>query len=67
MKNLLKNPAKNGMPPSENTASIISSASFGFDLLSPLNAAIDVSPPFSFSTADITAKAARLENTYTST
>ncbi|KAA6312870.1 NAD(P)H-quinone oxidoreductase subunit 2, partial [termite gut metagenome] len=44
IKNLLKNPAKKGMPPKENTATIITNASFGLVLYSPLNAEMRVSP-----------------------
>ena len=63
IQNLLKKPAKNGIPPKENTDNIITRLSFGLDLYNPLNAEINVFPPFLFSTADITPKAAKLENT----
>jgi hypothetical protein len=44
IKNLLKNPAKGGIPPKENMDSIMTKANFGFDLYKPLKAEIKVLP-----------------------
>ncbi|KAA6304760.1 hypothetical protein EZS27_043590, partial [termite gut metagenome] len=49
-------------PPKENTATIITNASFGLVLYSPLNAEMRVSPLDWFSMAEITPIAAKLEN-----
>ena len=63
MRNLLKNPAKGGMPPSENTANIMMQLKTGLVLYKPLKAAIEVFPPEAFSTAEITPNTAKFENT----